>query len=381
MGGFALARDIKPTEWLLDLIYDAATDPELWRSVLTEIADLTNSQGGIIFGQSVAHNRVYFDYNGRLNEECKQAYLERHIQNPWSDAMATRQVGEITVSDAIIPLRSLQMTSFFDEVLGPQDVAHNAMVPLAIKGDFHAAFNLCRSERQGSFGENDLHFLEILLPHIQRALALCFRMDSYRALQCVEDAVLDRLAAGIILLDRRAQVIYTNAAARAHTREGGELRIRRANVFTHSAAHGRHLGALIQNALRGAASGSMSVPRSDGQHLVILVMSVRGRDIDRFEGQGLRDAAVLLYIVDPANRAEIPVALISDTYGLSPAEAKIALAISSGLSIPEAAAGLGLSPNTVKTHLRRVFSKTGTGRQAELARLLTMMSLIKTEAL
>jgi hypothetical protein len=47
-----LSRSTELTDKLLDRIYDAATEQDLWRSVLTEIADLTNSQGGILFGQS-----------------------------------------------------------------------------------------------------------------------------------------------------------------------------------------------------------------------------------------------------------------------------------------------------------------------------------------
>ena len=43
----------KRADRLLDLIYDAATEEGLWRSVLTEIADITGSQGGVLFGQSV----------------------------------------------------------------------------------------------------------------------------------------------------------------------------------------------------------------------------------------------------------------------------------------------------------------------------------------
>jgi DNA-binding CsgD family transcriptional regulator len=64
-----------------------------------------------------------------------------------------------------------------------------------------------------------------------------------------------------------------------------------------------------------------------------------------------------------------------DAYGLTPAEARVALATSSGLGIQEAALRLGLSPNTIKTHLRRVFAKTGTVRQSELTRLMTSISL------
>src|SRR5215218_5515126 len=39
------------TEKLVDLIYDAALDNDLWREVLTQIADLTESEGGVLFGQ------------------------------------------------------------------------------------------------------------------------------------------------------------------------------------------------------------------------------------------------------------------------------------------------------------------------------------------
>ena len=40
----------KPADRLLDLIYDAATDAELWASALIQIADVTSSVGGIVFG-------------------------------------------------------------------------------------------------------------------------------------------------------------------------------------------------------------------------------------------------------------------------------------------------------------------------------------------
>ena len=122
----------------------------------------------------------------------------------------------------------------------------------------------------------------------------------------------------------------------------------------------------------------MSVPRpSDGQLLTILVSSVRGRDIGRFADLCMPDAAVQLFIVDPANRAGVPISWIMDAYGLTQAEAKVALAASSGLTMPEAATRLGLSPNTIKTHLRRVFVKTGTGRQTELARLMASIGLLR----
>nr|WP_283815780.1 helix-turn-helix transcriptional regulator [Bradyrhizobium lablabi] len=66
-----------------------------------------------------------------------------------------------------------------------------------------------------------------------------------------------------------------------------------------------------------------------------------------------------------------------DAFGLTQAEARVALASSSGKTMFETAQLLGLSPNTIKTHLRRVFAKTATGRQAELARLMASIGTMR----
>src|SRR5262249_17240208 len=159
----------------LDLIYDAAGEQELWCSVLTEIADLTNSVGGVLHGQSIGTEELFFSYNGRTSTEYNSVYGARHMQNPWALAMQSQPVGRIVFSDEIADLEAIRPTLFFDEVLGPQDVPHNAMIALAARDDFRAAFNLCRSARQGPFGEDERQFLAQLVPHLRRSIQLGFR--------------------------------------------------------------------------------------------------------------------------------------------------------------------------------------------------------------
>src|SRR4051812_3581119 len=88
--GTAVGTSTDPTDRVLDLIYDAAVENDLWSHALTGIADLTHSQGGILFGQSFTAQKIYFDFNGRLNEECNRAYQERHMRNRWSEYMETQ---------------------------------------------------------------------------------------------------------------------------------------------------------------------------------------------------------------------------------------------------------------------------------------------------
>jgi hypothetical protein len=168
---------------VLDLIYDAAAENELWQEVLTTVADLTNSRGGILFGQSVTAQTIYFGFNGRLNEECNRVYQQRHMNNPWSEYMERQAVGRLVLSDEAIELSKLRTTSFYNEVLRPQNIAHNGMIALAARHDFRAAFNLCRSASQGQFGRSEQRLLEWLSPHLLRSIALGFRIDGYLAMQ------------------------------------------------------------------------------------------------------------------------------------------------------------------------------------------------------
>jgi len=363
-------------EKVLDLIYDAAAENELWRDVLTAIADLTNSQGGILFGFSFLRQAIYFDYNGRLNEECNQAFQERHLTNPWAIHMEKQPVRRLVMSDEIMELDKLRRTPFYDEVLRPQEVGHNAMIALARKKDFAAAFNLCRTVRQGPLKAEEQRLVEWLIPHMGRSAALGFRIDGYRSIRDAAFNVLDRLSDGVAILDRNARLLFANASARGLEAEG-LLRLR-PSIALASSTHSFRLGAMIKSAMSGAPGGIMSFPRNfDGQLLTVTVCSIRSKDFGRLSDAGFKDAAVLLFIVDPANRRSIPLEQIVDAFRLTQAEARVALAVSSGNTVSETAQLLNLSPNTVKTHLRRVYAKTSTDGQVELAGLIAALGTLR----
>ena len=63
-------------------------------------------------------------------------------------------------------------------------------------------------------------------------------------------------------------------------------------------------------------------------------------------------------------------AIAQTAFGLTPAEARCAVQIACGATSPEAAQVLGISPETVKTHLKSALAKTGAKGAKDLARLL-----------
>ena len=73
---------------------------------------------------------------------------------------------------------------------------------------------------------------------------------------------------------------------------------------------------------------------------------------------------------DPEHAPALDVQMLRDWYGLTPAEARVAVLLASGFSLDEIVERLGIGANTVRTHLKSIFAKTDTRRQGELIRLL-----------
>jgi DNA-binding CsgD family transcriptional regulator len=61
-----------------------------------------------------------------------------------------------------------------------------------------------------------------------------------------------------------------------------------------------------------------------------------------------------------------PIDLLRSHFGLTPAEARLALHLVAGETLRSAEAKLSITYETARTHLKNIFNKTGTCRQAEL---------------
>lgn len=79
---------------------------------------------------------------------------------------------------------------------------------------------------------------------------------------------------------------------------------------------------------------------------------------------------MLVCVSDLEVRSRLSEQRLREIFDLSPAESRVAAALFEGATPREAAEQLGVSFYTVRGHLVRIFEKTGTGRQAELVRLL-----------
>jgi DNA-binding CsgD family transcriptional regulator len=69
-----------------------------------------------------------------------------------------------------------------------------------------------------------------------------------------------------------------------------------------------------------------------------------------------------------------PAEAVADEFNLTLAEVRVMFAIVEIGGVPEVAPVLGISEQTVKTHLHRIYEKTATKRQADLVKLVASYS-------
>jgi DNA-binding CsgD family transcriptional regulator len=98
----------------------------------------------------------------------------------------------------------------------------------------------------------------------------------------------------------------------------------------------------------------------------VTVAPARAERIDFFS----RGPSVIVHITDLEAGVSLPEHRLRELFGLTPAEARVTVALFEGQTAQEAAESLGISFHTVRVHLGRIFEKTGAHRQTDLVRLI-----------
>jgi DNA-binding CsgD family transcriptional regulator len=153
--------------------------------------------------------------------------------------------------------------------------------------------------------------------------------------------------------------------------EGGAMRTRNGRLspadLTAASALSQALEAAGNGMLPAGDNGrGISMAASDGSHFAVHLLPLSGRDRRATPG-----AAAAVFVQRATQMATIAPDLVGRAFGLTPAEQRVLAHIVEAGSVAETAERLRVSETTVKTHLHRVFSKTGTARQADLVKLLT----------
>ncbi len=222
---------------------------------------------------------------------------------------------------------------------------------------------------------------KLLAPRFDHGLELIGRLEAAQTAAENAEVVMAAVETAVMTLDADLRLRTANPAADALLRSGDRLRLRGGRLHTRWTRDQRALWSALQTALKQdggdvaqTADGSapratfLPIERGEGRTPYRAGMFPLRREAAPHSG-----ASVILIVEDPDRTTVSPETeadFLARAFGLSGAEARLAVRLASGALLPDAADATGIARSTAKTHLVRIFDKTDVRRQAELIRLL-----------
>jgi DNA-binding CsgD family transcriptional regulator/PAS domain-containing protein len=366
--GLALAS----FDLLLGLLYEAVLAPEGFQAFIEAWCEMCDLKAVVVLVRNSETQEARFVWMHGFDARWLNSYaLEYAPEDLLSLQMARLPAAAFYASNLDIPNpERFPESRFYREWIVPQDVAYAAASNVLREGPWLTQVFLQRSPRQRPFTRHEMDEFNRLVPHMQRAFQMRQRFTDMQLGQNLLASSLDVLAMPTLLFDEVGRLAHANRSA--ETLLGGRqaLWVEHGHLVTRDAEATRKLNLELSQCLRaslGEASelnGVVSMPRRGRMPLVLMLAPMR------FKAEARVHAAALLFVFDPESTPSITADMVRQLFGLSPAEAELAAALCAGGTLDDLAAQRGTSINTVKTQLKSVFSKTGTGRQADLVSLL-----------
>lgn len=233
-----------------------------------------------------------------------------------------------------------------------------------------------RKDAQRAFSPAEQMAATLLHPVLEGYVRLWWLHREERRRANAFKAALDVSDVGVVVLNRRCEVIFESRRARDILDRSTGLRREGKFVSPETPADAIKLQTAFQQALHFNLAPKtlpserhfaplLTLKRSDGKRpLIAAVFGLPSPARDS------RDAAVLCYVIDPNKDFLNLIAPLCKIYKLSHAEARLTCLLTSGHTLASAAGQMHVQEATARSYLKTVFIKTATNRQTDLVRLM-----------
>lgn len=358
-------------------LYKAAAGVASWSSALERLSELINADKVLIWTHDSALAVGSIDYSFNVDAHFVETYGEHYASgNPWISRSNFFQAPKLVwAGENIVPLSELEQTSFYDLFLAPQAIWQTLHAVLRVNGTQSTVLVASRRPNSDAFGQQEIDLCRMYSEHVDHAIDTFEALNSRTVVNLGLRETLENERRGVAIYERQKGFIFANETFIGISKDNADANWQPAKVHTSMNAlniptacqmPARILERLDDCISEEAETVAVEVARGADHPLLYHLFPFT-------YGGHFRcgpEEAVAIVVSDPKAELELSVDSIRNGYGLTLSEARVSALIGSGLRIEDAASSLGITPNTARTHLKRIFEKTGTGRQAELLRLL-----------
>jgi DNA-binding CsgD family transcriptional regulator/PAS domain-containing protein len=365
----------------IEAIYDAAPNPSNWPIALQAIADVFFDVGAVLIWQ-----RDDGGFGTIATPSIAEAQRDYH-ENGWfkRDLPAIRAVERSVwlFKDAVgdhfgISDEEIASHPFYTEFLARHGLRWRGAVGVGPDPHMQVAVSVQRVATKPPFTDDELEILDRLGRHVEKSLRLSIRLFDAELTKVGLGEALARVGIGVFALDSLGRVVFSNPAGNRMLGDG--LAIVKERLLVGAAPERAALETAITQMVRAEPQDIAADPKpilirrqKAARPLAVYVLPITASS--HSAAQFLTHARAIVLAIDPEASSPADPALVRDVLGLTLGEARVAALIGAGLSPRESAEKLGITEETARTALKRVFSKTGVSRQSELVALLTKLVL------
>jgi DNA-binding CsgD family transcriptional regulator/PAS domain-containing protein len=352
----------------IQLAYEAALDSALWPQVLQRLLDLFDGHCGSLICRrpdGTGGECIELGFDPKALEQFFGYYAKRNVllarggQHP---------AGTIVSDQDVLPKAEFRRTEYYNDLLLAQENT-NAILTAFLWRDPErfVVLNCNRSPSRPEYEAVDKARLRPLLPHLARAMDIALRLDSFGTAGANQLALFDDTVHGILVLSETGRVLYANASGERLLSEQDGLQAGRDGVSAATPALTAALRVAIGRAAAGGSEAALMLARRRGGQPIVAIAAPMPAETNWLRPDRRR---VLLLLRDLAERPALNPLRLQSMFRLTAAEARLAVRLHQGEDLATAAAALGISPHTARTHLKAILRKTDSHRQTELLHCL-----------
>lgn len=356
-------------------LYQGTLDDATWDRALIGLARLVGGEGPLLMscrhGQQAMMRYNLYSYDSEMFCEYTSHWLTCDPRVP--RAAGVTELGMFT-EVTLLQRGQWERTAIFNEYLKPNDAAWVLGSTLHNNPEKFTLLCIQATSERGPFSADEAETIRPLMPHLRRALEIKDRIE-YQGIRA--DALgqsVDGLSFGLLVLDEQGRVLEATAAASAVLNDVCLTPLRSGEHVHLPDPVQRELSTLLSSSLKQGrlSDGLLHVQRApDRMPLSILVIPAPVV----LQSWILNTPRWLLFVFDPEQGLNASASLLEKELHLSPREAQIASMLAARMTLAQIAARVRISANTLRTHLKACFNKTGCHAQGELiARIANSVS-------
>jgi DNA-binding CsgD family transcriptional regulator len=363
-------------------IYDAALHRALWTDALDKIAEFVGGQAGALGSNDMVNKFVNADHHVGLDLQYMQMHSETHGEFDPLATVPLFDAGQVASFLELMPCDDDCKGRFCQQSARPQRWGDTAAAVLESSGESCEFPSVVRSEANDMAGNDNgmvddemRRRMTLVAPHARRAVLIGKAIDQ-KANEAASFAdVLDSLSAGLFLIDANGLLVHANAAGRGILGADDFLRSIGGRLVARDTKINRTLQEIFADSGDRGIGGkgiALLLTSQEGECHVAHVLPLAAAARRRAGAPGTVAAAV--FVCRATLETPSSPDVIRRAYRLTPTELRVLLAIVNIGGVPEVATALGVADSTIKTHVGRLFDKTGAGRQADLVKVVAGFS-------